>query len=241
MNVGGIIMTRDLTIAMTPSQTLYALLDERSLLLETHYQKGDLILRPDNDQGRCYFIKKGLVKVYHMNYDGEEEMQLIYDQGCMFPLSWILGTPNFDSYFEAMSECDIAYVSQETLRDLIDSDIQASNAALHRVMAQFSMYAGRINSLAYKYSRERLAYHLLLVGFRFGRKTIPAGAIELPAINQQEIGASVNMSRESVNRELSRLEKRGVIESRKNKLVILDRDTLRKELKDAPGALLFDS
>lgn len=226
---------------MNSAASLYTLLEERSLLREAHYQKGDLILRPDGDQGRCYFIKKGLVKVYHINYDGAEEMQLIYNEGCVFPLAWLAGSPSFDSYFEALTDCDIAYAPQEVVRDLIATDLAVSNAALQCVMLQFGMYAGRINNLAYKYSRERLAYRLLLVAYRFGRKTIPAGAVELPAINQQEIGASINMSRESVNRELSRLEKRGVIESRKNKLVILNWDALRKELKDEPGALLFDT
>jgi CRP-like cAMP-binding protein len=224
----------------TPTPILLSILDELPSYRQLNYAKDEIILQPTSDQDYCYIILSGFVKVSIIDNQGSMSTLVMYSAGELFPLSWILNRPSVDVYFTAMRDCVIAKLDWHMVDDLMKRDAAIANVLMRQITDQFALYTTRISNLNFKYGRERLAYRLLLMGFRFGITDEDTNAITLPAFSQQEIAETINMSRESVNRELAHLETNGIITYSSGRITILKPKLLRQELGDGSEQLYFD-
>lgn len=205
------------------------------------YRKGEIILRPFEQADAFYLIDTGLVKVYSINQQGEEEVRTIYSKDQLFPLTWLIGQPTFNTFYQALTDCVVLRIPLPEFLHLLRTNASLSFAMLGQVIEQFAIYSARIDNLEYKYARERLAYWLLLLGGQFGEPLKDGSpGMSLPHLSQQEIGAMINMARESVNRELGRFERLGFIRHHNSHIIIIDWAGLRKEIGTPDDKLYFD-
>ncbi|HET9174050.1 MAG TPA: Crp/Fnr family transcriptional regulator [Candidatus Saccharimonadales bacterium] len=207
--------------------TLDALFETASTL---HFVKGEHLLHPANPTHSVFRIMSGIVKLYSLNNQGEEYIHIFYGAGEIFPLRWMSSDTAVHQtvYARALDHVTVQRISTADLDDMIRNDGALSYAILQQVVQQFTIYAERLENLEYKYASERLAFRLLFMAGRFG--TQRGNDIVLPSITQHDIAASINISRESANRELERLERKSLISREVRHIVIRDREGLRKEL-----------
>jgi CRP/FNR family cyclic AMP-dependent transcriptional regulator len=76
-------------------------------------------------------------------------------------------------------------------------------------------------NLEYRTVRERLVSFLLTMAERFGEISKEGTIINVP-LRHQDIASSINASRETASRELSNLERRGWIETKRSHIVLKD-------------------
>lgn len=192
------------------------------------YRKGETILRPGDEPSHFYIILEGIVKVYVLNTTGEEYVHVLYGQGEFFPFTWAINETPVPLYFGAMTDCKVLRISNESMLQALTNNAAFAAELLSQITKQFLVYTARVDNLEYKYARERLAYRMLFLARRFGKKH--GDAIILPQLSQHELGNMINLSRESVSRELNRFIKRGLVKYVDNSLAIIDWQGLRKEM-----------
>lgn len=197
----------------------------------TQYGAGEIIARSEDEPKNIYYINAGFVRVYSVNSRGEEYLHIIYKAGELFPLMSLTGKRQRGVYYEALDNATVSRLAAEELLANTRADLEISSALLSQVMEQFNVYIDRVDNLEYKFGRERLVYRILFLASRFGRKNARGLTIDLP-ITQKVLGSSINLSRETVARELRRLEDRGLVAYEDRKILILDLDALAGELKD---------
>ena len=202
------------------------------------YRKGEILIRPSDVGGELFILVNGLVHSYTIEESGEKNIHLIYGTGEIFPLAWIIKKKPLSVYYEALSDCEIVKVSADKAVELMHANADTSFTMLTKVIEQFVAYKARVDNLEYKFARERVAYRLLLLGKRFGK--VNGDVITLPRFSQEEIGSATNVSRESVNREMSRFEKLGYIKYSPGELQILSQDGLHKEIAPIDSPLFID-
>jgi CRP/FNR family cyclic AMP-dependent transcriptional regulator len=202
------------------------------------YKKGEMILRPYDMPEYIYAIDTGLIKTCTINKKGEESINLIYGPGELFPLGWIIKQTKRDAYFVALTDCEIGLLPRGVFLRLIDESPDVAKVILNKVIELFVAYGARVTNLEYRYGRERVAYRLLMLAGRFGERT--DGHFVIPHISQQDLGATMNMTRESVNREIMRFEKLGYIDYGRNGITILNPDMLHKEIGEEESIVFFD-
>lgn len=193
------------------------------------FKKGEIIIRPYDNVKSIFVIISGLVKSYTINKNGEEFTRIMYRENEIFPLSWIADRARNDVFYGAVSDCQIYLVPRDAFVEKLKTSVDVTYATLHKVIEQYTVLVSRIDNLEYKYARERLAFRLLLLAARFGEKQ-PDGSIVLPTLSQQDLGSTINLTRESVSRELARFERLGVLKTEKGKIIVLKTDGLSKEL-----------
>ena len=204
------------------------------------YKKGELIFFPDKNNTICYIVISGYARVYTIDKQGNEVIQSFYSTGSMFPLSWINDKHNPSAFMNAMTDCIIAQIPITEVRRVVNHDIETANLMIQYLGDQFAIYANRIGDLSYKLGRQRLASRLLLLTYRFGI-TLPDGAgLELPPFTQNDIGSTINMSREGTNRELRKFESEGALSFSHNRIIILNKMLLRNEIGDSNDSFYFD-
>jgi CRP/FNR family transcriptional regulator len=94
----------------------------------------------------------------------------------------------------------------------------------------YKLHSERILNLEYRTVRERLVSFLLSMASRFGTEVPDGTLIEAP-LRHQDIASSISATRESVGRELSSLERQGLLSNSQSLIILKDIPKLRRHLE----------
>jgi CRP-like cAMP-binding protein len=213
--------------------------DIKTKLKTITYKKGEVILRPHDETKNIHMIGSGMVKIYNFDPRGKEYTAIFYGPGDLFPLAWIIDQDRPAIYFKAITETKIYLIDLEQFREHLKENTELMQAFLRKVAEQFSLFASTVNNLGLKYGRERIYYKLLVLASKFGEKK--NGSIVIPYFSQSDLGATVNMTREGVSKEISKLEQLGIIDYARTGITIKDTEYLQRQLGEEIPLAFFDS
>lgn len=192
------------------------------------YKKGEFIIRPGESPPGIFYIEKGLVKAYDITKYGEENLLIIRHEREVFPLIWAITGKERQVIYEALADVEVWRIDREDFLQLIRNNPEVLSALLDMTVELYRLHSERIINLEYRTVRERLISFLLTMSQRFGRKTKYGIELTVP-LRQQDIASSINATRETTSRELSLLEKQGLI-SNNSVITLRDLAALREHL-----------
>lgn len=191
------------------------------------YKKGEYIIRPGESPSGVFYIDKGLVKVYNITKYGEENMLHVRKNNEIFPLIWSITGQERDIIYQALSPTVVYRISaDEYIRELKENP-EFLSPFIDIVIEMYRLHSERILNLQFRTVRERLLSFLITMANRFGKKTADGVEINVP-LRHQDIASSINASRETTTRELTALERRGLIKSSHPFITIVDVKELEK-------------
>jgi CRP-like cAMP-binding protein len=201
------------------------------------YTRGELIIEPLVENNYIYVMVMGIVKVYTRQRH-EQSIHLLYGPGELFPISWIISKKQIDAYIEAMNDVVVHRYRKDDFLHAIQTDAAAAFSVVQKLTMQLNLYVARVDNLEFKYASQRLAYRLIFLAQRFG--TTMNHEVTLPPLHNQELGSTLNLSRESVSRELARFERLGFIRKQGMSITITNQDGLHGEVSKDPAPLFVD-
>lgn len=193
------------------------------------YNKGEFIIRPGETPTGVFYIESGLVKAYDITKYGEENLLVIRKEDEVFPLIWAVTGQERQIIYQAIAPTTVWRISQELYLSYISNDREALAPLLDMVVEMYRIHSERIINLEYRTVRERLISFVLTMASRFGRETDEGILIDVP-LRQQDVASSINASRETTSRELSALEKKGLLKTDPRFLLIKDEQKLKSYL-----------
>lgn len=194
---------------------------------ERKYSTGELVLRGEEPSG-VFYIDSGFIKVYSISDEGDKYIHIIYKAGEVFPLIWALKDIRRRIFYEAASVLRVWEAPKEEFLDFIRRDPKITYDVLVQLAEQFYIFADRLDNLQYKSARERVVYLLIFFASRFGVHDNHQITIKAP-ITHELLAESVNLARETVSRELEKLEKDKLVGREKGYIVIKDIRKISKE------------
>lgn len=174
------------------------------------YRKGEFIIRPGEKPPGVFYIESGIVKAYDITKYGEENLLIIRKEHELFPLIWAITGQERHVIYEALSPVTVWRIDRGDFLNHIEKKSDTLAALLDMTVEMYRIHSERIINLEYRTVRERLISFLLTMSQRFGKETIMGMTINVP-LRQQDIASSINASRETTSRELTALEKKGLI------------------------------
>lgn len=192
------------------------------------YKKGELIIRPGETPSGVFFIVEGIVKAFDITRYGEENLLIIRKANEIFPLIWALTGEGRYVIYEALSEVKVLRLDRQQFVDYLQKEPDALAPFLDIVLEMYKIHSERIINLEYRSVRERLVSFLLIMAARFGQKKNGGVTLSVP-LRQQDIASSINASRETTGRELSALERKGLI-STKQSIITIKNEKYLEEL-----------
>ena len=193
------------------------------------YNKGEFIVRPGDAPSGVFFIESGLVKDYSITKYGEENLLIIRKEHEVFPIIWAVTGAERRIIYQTLLPTTIWRLSREDFLAHIESSSDASTALLVMTVEMYRVHSERIINLEYRTVRERLISFMLTLSRRFGKVTENGTLLDVP-LRQQDVASSINASRETTSRELSALEKKGLIETNPQYVILKDVKKLRAYL-----------
>jgi CRP-like cAMP-binding protein len=193
------------------------------------YQKGEYIIRPGGTPQGVFYILEGLVKAFDITKYGEENLLIIRKPGEIIGLTWALTGQDRRIIYATMAPTILLQISREQFTDYIRSNPAAALPILDMLVNMYRIHSERIMNLEYRSVRERLVSFLLTTSKRFGKKTPQGMSLGVP-LRHLDIASSISATRESVGRELSSLERAGLITTDQSIIILKDLEGLQKIL-----------
>lgn len=190
------------------------------------YTKGEYIIRPGESPSHIFYIETGLVKAFNISKYGEENLLIIRKPHEIFPLIWAITGQGRSIIYQALGPTTVWRINRDDFNDFLVKQPEVLYPFLDLIIEQYQMHSERILNLEYRSVRERLVSFLLTMALRFGRKTEDGILIDVP-LKQQDIASSINASRETTSRELSMLERKGLVSSAQLCVTIKNKKALK--------------
>lgn len=194
---------------------------------ELTYNKNEYIIRPGESPNYVYYINDGLVKAFNISKYGEENLLIIRKPREIFPLIWAITGRGRSIIYQALTPTKVYRVTREDFNNFLKENTDALYPFIDLITDQYRIHSERILNLEYRSVRERLASFLLTMASRFGKDSSKGIIIDVP-LKQQDIASSINASRETTSRELGILERKGLIKNSQGRLIIIDKQALKK-------------
>lgn len=191
------------------------------------YKKGEYIIRPGEMPSGVFYIEKGQVKAFNVSRNGEENLLMIRREREVFPLIWAVTGQERAIIYEALVPTSVRRISRQQLLDSLHNHPENLSPMLDMAIEMYRIHSERILNLEHGSVRERLVSFLLTLSNRFGKRTDEGIVIDVP-LRHQDIGSSINASRETTSRELAYLERKGFITSSGPYITLLQKEKLRE-------------
>lgn len=194
------------------------------------YEKGEFIIRPGGKPQGVFYIQSGLVKAYDITKYGEENLLIIRKAGDVIGLTWAITGEDRGIIYSALARSELLLLTREQFLELVRAHPETALPLIDLLVEMYKRHSERIMNLEYRTVRERLVSFLLTTAKRFGEET-PEGIVLTMPLRHQDIASSISATRETTGRELSALERQGLLKSAQSIITLKDINRLRKYLE----------
>lgn len=196
---------------MSPSEILQQLEVLRGQ--RSREPKGSVLIREGQRTDRCGILLEGRLQGQQVDEDGTLSVITTLDPGMMFGDILIFSDRPSPVTLTAVTDCrvlwlgpiDLTYAHPKLIRNLL-STIAGEYWALHQ----------KIRYCAIVSLRKRI------FAFLSDRETVPGAPFTVP-FDRNGMAAYLNADRSALSRELSRMQKEGILEYRKNRFLLKKR------------------
>jgi len=228
-------MARSAVVQALASSLLLRDLPEEALLRAAAaarrrtYRRGQVIFSQGDDGNTLFVLESGRVKVEVDAESGQRAVVAVLGPGdCFGELALIDGEPRSASV-EALEPVETLVLARSDFMGIIGTNTQAMECLLLTLTHRVRHITQLLADLTFLDLEGRLAKKLLELAEEYGRDVEGAIEIELP-LTQEDLAAMIGATRTSVNRLLGWYEDHGAIRRRGRRIVVTDRERLRRRL-----------
>lgn len=190
------------------------------------FKRKELIFMEGQTPSDLYFIERGQVKTYKVNYDGKELITGIHREGEFLGFVPLLEDKIYNENAEVQEDSKITIIPKTDFITLIYSSKDIARKFIKMLSNNIEEMENRLLDIAYQSVRQRVANALLRMSQRFA-DTNKDGLI---TIARKDISNIVGTATESLNRTLADFKEEGLIEITGEGLKLVDIPRLEKLL-----------
>lgn len=184
---------------------------------ERHYARGEIIHREGDAIHDFKYLKHGLVKLFRVNNDGDEQIITITR-----PLEFVSNTNVFhETHYRyslsALEDSDVCCIRLDLIRELIEEN---GKFALN-LISVLSRTSQNIIALGLEIRQRNLAGRIAYVLLYFANEIFRSRIFDLP-VSRKEIADFISMSPANVIRTFSDFRRDGIIKSNGRTIEITD-------------------
>ena len=194
------------------------------------YAPKTVILDPIKTVHDVYYLESGYVRMYLLSEDGEELTLHVFRPGIYFPLMLILTDSPNKYYFEAVTPVVVRKVPKAKIITVLKENPDVLFDLATRLSGGIMGYLVKVESLLLHDAYKRVISILCYLGESFS-EPLSDGSVRINlSITHYLLSTWVGLTRETVSRQIEKLEKNGSIVSKDNTVIIKNLDALKKEL-----------
>lgn len=182
------------------------------------FDRGDVILEPENCQPNLAIILEGKAEVFNCSCEHNTSLNVIPAGGVFGAAALFGGNRNYFTTVKAKTKCTLLFLSEETVVALIKKDFTVSLNYIRFLTSRIGYLNSLINSYTAGSAENRLACYLI-------SKSKNENEFFL-SLSYSSLANLLGIGRTSLYRALDLFEKNGIIVRDKNRITIINRDLL---------------
>lgn len=193
--------------------------------IKRNYSKNSTVLYQGEVPRTAFILISGIVQVFSISAQGDEQIVMFHVAGEFFPSTWIFNkTPGALFFYEALTDCEIALVSKTELNEFMMAKPDRVSSLLDYFTTNYSASLIRVNALEQPKAQDKLLYTMYYLCQRYGRHHLNQVYVPLK-LTHQNLASLVGLTRETTATEMNKLKKQKVL-SYDNQKYIVDLEKL---------------
>jgi CRP-like cAMP-binding protein len=193
-----------------------------------HYKKGEHIFYEDSMPNGLYCVSTGVVKLVKTNNDGKEQILRFAKSGDFLSYRALIADEPLVATAICLEDTVCCMIPKKVFLDLLDQNPQISKSMLITLSHDLGVAEERVQSLAQKSVRERLAETLLFLHATFNDKQFSEDEVIHITLPREDIANIVGTATETVIRLLSEFKNDKLIELDGKRIKLLNKEKISK-------------
>jgi CRP-like cAMP-binding protein len=192
-----------------------------------HREKGELFYGPEDQTEKLFLLQKGKVRIFRTTPDGRAFTLAVVESGTVFGEMALTGQQLEGAYAQAMEASDAAYMLHQDLERLVLEKPEVGLRIMQVLSERLRRYETRLEDVAMKDVRSRLAGIIVLLVESEGIRT--GTGCRIPShYTHETLGTMIGTKRAAVTRAFAALQDEGVVELRRRLIHVTDLEALRR-------------
>lgn len=190
------------------------------------FVKGEIVVKPANE--KVFFLTHGIVKMSGLFKEGGSLTLNIYKPHTLFPMSPLLNNKKDRYTYTALTKVQGHFAPKNKFRQFLKKNPGVIFDLLKRIYLGLDGFFTRLESLLSNDAYLRLLTHLVIHTKRFGEVHHKQTIFDWH-ITHHQLASQTGLARETVTREIKKLQDKGLIGYTGKKLFIYDPLKLEQE------------
>lgn len=192
------------------------------------YAKNEIIYIPDEPGDNVLLLTRGRVKIVSLTPDGHESIIAFIEPGELFGELALVDRSPRNEQAEAVEPSQLLAIPRDEILRLMDQRTELSLSVVKWIGFRLRRIENRLKTILFRSSRERTVSILLELVSRYGRADGPHWEIGIQ-LSHQDLANLLGMTRETVSLSLGQLQRDGLIELNRLRIIIKDLRKLKTE------------
>ena len=186
------------------------------------------ILFSDGEETRgFYVILSGRVKLFKVSPEGKEQILHIVSAPDAFAEAALFLEGTYPAFAEAMTDCQLLYFPKRDFIQLIEKNPQLSINMIVTLSHYLKRFASLIEELSLKEVSSRVAKYIVDLSMKSSKEGKSPKEVELD-LSKTQLALKLGTVSETLSRTLAKMRAKRIIDVKKNKIIILNREALEE-------------
>lgn len=195
--------------------------------LPRQIKKKEILFSEGEEARGFYVILSGRIKLYKVSPEGKEQILHIVSAPESFAEAALFLEGSYPAFAEALSDSRLLFFPKREFIHLIEKNPQLSINMIVSLSQYLKRFALLIEELSLKEVSSRIAKYFSDLSLRSAKEGKNPKEIELD-LSKTQLASKLGTISETLSRTLAKMKARGIIDVRKNRILILDREALEQ-------------
>lgn len=186
------------------------------------------ILFSDGEEAKgFYVILSGKVKLYKISPEGKEQILHVVSAPDSFAEAALFREGTYPAFAEPLSDSQLLFIPKRDFIQLIEKNPKLSINMIVSLSQYLRRFASLIEELSLKEVSSRIAKYLLDLSMKSSKEGKHPKEVELD-LSKTQLALKLGTISETLSRTLAKMKAKRVIDVKKNKILILNREALEE-------------
>lgn len=186
------------------------------------------ILFSEGEEARgFYVILSGKVKLYKVSPDGKEQILHVVSAPDAFAEAALFLEGSYPAFAESLSDSQLLFFPKRDFIQLIEKNAQLSINMIVSLSQFLKRFASLIEELSLKEVSSRIAKYLIDLSLKLSKEGKSPKEVELD-LSKSQLASKLGTISETLSRTLAKMKAKGIIDVKKNRILILNREALEE-------------
>jgi CRP-like cAMP-binding protein len=198
---------------------------------ERAYNKGEVIIRADDEPTGIYLVKSGVVKMSSISEDGQELGVNIFKVGTFFPMTWAISEISNSYNFQSLTPTKLVRIPKKDFIQFLKANPDVLFDLTRRILVGLDGLLFNVRYLLAGSSISKVAVILYMLVKRFGIKNGKQIEVGL-ALTHQDISHFTGLTRETTTLAINKLVEEKVVIQKQGRIIVRDIQALKNSFEE---------